>query len=58
MSLAQKIAERRQKQARVINVPEWGEDGAPLQIYVCPVTAGDLHKIQKKHKKFSERYDD
>ena len=52
MSLGKKIAERREKQARVINVPEWGEDGAPLQIYVYPVTAGDLHKIQKKHRNF------
>ena len=50
MSLGQKIAERRQKQARIIEVPEWGDDGAPLQIYVYPLTAGDINKIQKKHK--------
>ena len=52
MSLGERIAARRQKQARVIDVPEWGEDGAPLQIHVYPITAGDLHKIQKKHKNF------
>ena len=52
MSLGKRIAERRQKQARVIDVPEWGEDGVPLQIYVYPITAGDLNKIQKKHKNF------
>lgn len=52
MSLGQKIAARRQKQARVIDVPEWGEDGAPLQIHVYPITAGDWNKIQKKHKNF------
>ena len=52
MSLGQKIAERRQKQARIIEVSEWGDDGAPLQIYVYPLTAGDINKIQKKHKNF------
>jgi len=52
MSLGKKIAERRQKQARVIEVPEWGDDGAPLLLYVYPITAGDLNKIQKKHKNF------
>ena len=52
MSLGKKIAERRRKQARIIEVPEWGDDGAPLQIYVYPITAGDLNKIQKKHKNF------
>lgn len=52
MSLGKRIAERRQKQARIISVPEWGEDGSPLLIYVYPITAGDLNKIQKKHKNF------
>ena len=52
MSLGQKIAERRQKQARIIEVHEWGDDGAPLQIHVYPLTAGDRNKIQKKHKNF------
>lgn len=52
MSLGQKIAERRQKQARIIEVSEWGDDGAPLHIYVYPLTAGDINKIQKKHKNF------
>ena len=52
MSLGKAIAERRQKQARVIEVPEWGEDDAPLLMYVFPITAGDLNKIQKKHKNF------
>jgi hypothetical protein len=52
MSLGQKIAERRQKQARIIEVSEWGDDGAPLHIHVYPLTAGDINKIQKKHKNF------
>ena len=52
MSLGQKIAERRRKEARIIEVPEWGEDGAPLLIHVYPITAGDLNKIQRKHKNF------
>lgn len=52
MSLGKKIADRRQKQARIIEVSEWGDDGAPLLIYVYPLTAGDMSKIQKKHKNF------
>ena len=52
MSLGQKIADRRRKQARIIEVPEWGDDGAPLLVHVYPLTAGDLNKIQKKHKNF------
>jgi hypothetical protein len=52
MSLGKAISERRQKQARVIEVPEWGDDDAPLLMYVFPITAGDMNKIQKKHKNF------
>jgi hypothetical protein len=52
MSLGKKIAERRQKQARIIEVPEWGDDDAPLLLYVYPITAGDVNKIQRKHKNF------
>jgi len=52
MSLGKQIAERRRKEARIIEVPEWGDDGAPLRIFVYPITAGDLNKIQKKHKNF------
>lgn len=52
MSLGKAIAERRQKKARIIEVPEWGDDDAPLLLYVFPITAGDLNKIQKKHKNF------
>jgi hypothetical protein len=52
MSLGKKISERRSKQPRVIQVPEWGEGDTPLKMYVYPITAGDLNKIQKKHKDF------
>lgn len=54
MSLGEKIRERRQsqRQARIIEVPDWGDDGAPLLLYVYPITAGDMNKIQKKHKNF------
>ena len=52
MSLGKASADRRQKRARMIEVPEWGEDNAPLLIYVFPITAGDVNKIQKKHKNF------
>ena len=51
MSLGSKIAEKRNKQRRTIQVSEWGDD-APLSIYVSPVTAGDIDKLQRKHKDF------
>lgn len=38
-------------QRRVIEVPEWGDD-APLILYVGPITAGDMEKLQRKHKRF------
>lgn len=52
MSLGKQISDRRNKQRRVIEVPEWGEDDAPLIIYAGPITAGDINKIQRKHKNF------
>jgi len=52
MSLGKQISERRQKQARIIDVAEWGDGGVPLRMYVYPITAGDLNRIQKKHKDF------
>jgi len=53
MSLGKQIAERRNKQRRVIETPShWGEDDAPLFIYCTPITAGEINKIQRKHKNF------
>lgn len=52
MSLAAQIAENLSKQRRVIEVPEWGTDDAPMLLYVGPVTAGDVDKLQRKHKNF------
>ena len=52
MSLGKMISEKRDRQRRVIEVPEWGDDDAPLLIYSSALTAGDLNKIQKKHKNF------
>jgi hypothetical protein len=51
MSLGSKIAEKRNKQRREIEVPEWGDD-APLSIHVSAITAGDIDKLQRKHKDF------
>ena len=51
MSLGSKIAEKRNKQRRAIEVPEWGDD-APLSMYVSAITAGDIDKLQRKHKDF------
>jgi hypothetical protein len=52
MSLGKMISEKRNRQRRVIEVPEWGDDDAPLLIYSSAITAGDLNKIQRKHKNF------
>jgi len=51
MSVAARIASR-QRERRVISVPEWGEDDTPLSVYVAGITAGDIDKLQRKHKNF------
>lgn len=52
MSLGKMIAEKRNRQRRVIEVSEWGEDDKPLLVYSSAITAGDLKNIQRKHKNF------
>jgi len=52
MSLGEQIAARRVKERRTIEVPEWGEDNSPLILYASAITAGDINKLQRKHKNF------
>jgi|TARA_X000001382_G_scaffold19571_2_gene11947 hypothetical protein len=52
MSLGEQIANRRIKEKRTIEVPEWGEDNTPLILYASAITAGDINKLQRKHKNF------
>lgn len=52
MSWKQNIANRRQTQRRMIEVPEWGENDVPFKLYVYPLTMHDLKQIQRKHKNF------
>jgi|DEB0MinimDraft_6_1074348.scaffolds.fasta_scaffold01199_6 hypothetical protein len=54
MSLGKEILDRvnNRRQRNVIEVPEWGEDDAPLLVYVSPLTIGDIDKLQRKHKNF------
>ena len=52
MGLGEQIAARRQRDRKVIRVDEWGEDGQPLVIYSGSITAGDIDKLQRKHKDF------
>ena len=52
MGLGEQIAARRQRDRKVIKVDEWGEDGQPLVIYSGAITAGDIDKLQRKHKDF------
>ena len=51
MSIANQIASKRNKDRRVIEVPEWGDD-APVLLYVGAITAGDMDRLQRKHKDF------
>ena len=52
MGLGEQIAARRALQRNRIEVFEWGEDGQPLVIYSGSITAGDIDKLQRKHKDF------
>jgi hypothetical protein len=52
MSLGEQIAARRIKEKRTIEIPEWGEDNIPLILYASAITAGDINKLQRKHKNF------
>lgn len=56
-SIASQLAKARKdhQQQRIIEVPEWIIDGVPLKIYVYPLTAGDLMKLERKHKDFMQR---
>lgn len=50
MSLGKKLAEQRSVYRKQIEVSEWA-DAIPV-IYVRPLSAGDVDKIQRKHKDF------
>lgn len=53
MSIAKRIAAKRAEQPReVIEVPEWGEGDDTLRLYLTPITARDIEKIQRKHPNF------
>ena len=52
MSLGAKIASRRQADRHCISVAEWGDEDAPLQLYVSALTCSDVDKLQRKHKDF------
>ena len=52
MGLGEQISARRALQRNRIEVFEWGEDGQPLVIYSGSITAGDIDKLQRKHKDF------
>lgn len=52
MSLAKKLAAKRQEARRAIEVPEWGDDGSPLVLYAGSLTCADVDKLQRKHNNF------
>lgn len=53
MSIAERIAANRAaRERRSVDVMEWGEDGAPLQIYYTDVSAREIEKVRTKYKDF------
>ena len=51
MGLGAQIAARRQKNRRLIEVAEWGDE-KPLEIFASVLTCHDVDRLQKKHKDF------
>lgn len=38
--------------ARVMEIPEWGDDNGPLKLYYHPISGADISRVQRKHKDF------
>ena len=38
--------------ARMMEVPEWGDDKGPLKLYYHPVSGSDISRVQRKYKDF------
>lgn len=51
MSIAERIKARTSVKHH-LDVPEWGEDGAPLRVFYGPMLAGEISKLQRKHPNF------
>lgn len=55
MGLAKELRNRRQLNARKIEVTAWADpDGQPFAMYCFPITCYDVNELQKKHPKFME----
>ena len=52
MSLAQAIADSKNTNRRSIEVSDWQIGGASVVLYCGAITAGDIDKLQRKHKDF------
>ena len=52
MSLAQAIANSKKASRRIIEVNDWIVDDEPVLLYCGSITAGDIDKLQRKHKNF------
>jgi len=52
MGLAENIRANRSKSRAKIVVEAWSDDAGPAVIYSTPLTAGDIDRIQRKHKDF------
>lgn len=52
MGLADNIRANRSKARTKIIVEAWGDEAGPAVVYASPLTAGDISKIQRKHKDF------
>lgn len=52
MKLSERISANRNRDRRKIPVEKWSDETEKVVIYSTPLTAGDLHKLQRKHKDF------
>jgi len=52
MGLSDNIRANRSKSRTKIIVEAWGDDAGPAVIFSSPLTAGDISRIQRKHKDF------
>jgi hypothetical protein len=52
MTLADRISASRKTDRRKINIEKWADEDGQVSVYSSSLTAGDLHKLQRKHKDF------
>lgn len=52
MGLAKELRNRRNIEAKMVEVEEWGDATGPFRLWCRPLTCYDISILQKKHKDF------